>query len=58
MDAATPEIKDDMVGVSDAIPRYVNQEKVRTNRENNGRTIRKLVFIVILRSYECISLIG
>lgn len=31
MVAATPEIKDDMVGVSDAIPRDFNQEQVRTN---------------------------
>nr|VDD19486.1 unnamed protein product [Brassica oleracea] len=28
MDAATPEIKDDMVGVSDAIPRDFNEEQV------------------------------
>lgn len=30
-DAATPEIKDEMVEVSDAVPRDFNQEQVRTN---------------------------
>lgn len=30
-DAATPEIKDEMVEVSDAVPRDFNQEQVGTN---------------------------
>lgn len=30
-DAATPEIKDEMVDVSDAMPRDFNQEQVHTN---------------------------
>lgn len=33
MDAATPEIKDAMVGVSEAMPRVFNEEQVRTMRD-------------------------
>lgn len=50
MDAATPEIKGDMVGASDAIPRDFNQEQVRTNIDVTHEGL--LVFIV---SYECLS---
>lgn len=35
-DAATPEIKDEMVDVSDAMPRDFNQEQVRTNLYSRG----------------------